>query len=165
MAGAKCKARPFQKEKQNKPPHSTQIAQTWNPSYVHDPNFITQVCSSKGKYSTSISHEDLQMAGGFHSTSPLYHKVAFVASVTSKFPSALKNIKDQINVWESQLPIAMKDLTSVKKHYSQSSEVFSKVFLSSQIQLQSRASINSNRNFHEADLQVDNLKILHFELV
>ena len=113
MAGAKCKARPFQKEKQNKP-HSTQIAQTWNPSYVHDPNFITQVCSSKGKYSTSISHEDLQMAGGFHSTSPLYHKVAFVASVTSKFPSALKNIKDQIDVWESQLPITMKDLKSVK---------------------------------------------------
>ena len=31
---------------------------TWNPSYVHDPNFITQVCSSKGKYSTSISHDE-----------------------------------------------------------------------------------------------------------
>jgi hypothetical protein len=30
------------------------------------------------------------MAGGFHSTSPLCHSVAFVASVTSKLPSALK---------------------------------------------------------------------------
>ena len=31
------------------------------------------------------------MAGGFHSTSPLYHSVAFVANVTSKLPSALKS--------------------------------------------------------------------------
>ena len=30
------------------------------------------------------------MAGGFHSTRPLYHKVALVARVTSKLPSALK---------------------------------------------------------------------------
>ena len=31
------------------------------------------------------------MAGGFHSTSPLYHSVALVANVTSKLPSALKS--------------------------------------------------------------------------
>lgn len=43
---------------------------TLNPSYVQLPNFSTQVCSSKGKYSTSISHDDLYMAGGFHSTKP-----------------------------------------------------------------------------------------------
>lgn len=30
------------------------------------------------------------MAGGFHSTRPWWYIVAFVASVTSKFPSALK---------------------------------------------------------------------------
>lgn len=43
---------------------------TLNPSYVQEPNLRTHVCSSNGKYSTSISHEDLQIAGGFHSTSP-----------------------------------------------------------------------------------------------
>ena len=32
---------------------------TWNPSYVQLPNLRTQVCSSKGKYSTSISQLDL----------------------------------------------------------------------------------------------------------
>ena len=31
---------------------------TWKPSYVQLPNFMTQVCSSKGKYSTSISQEE-----------------------------------------------------------------------------------------------------------
>ena len=30
------------------------------------------------------------MAGGFHSTSPLYQSVALVARVTSKLPSALQ---------------------------------------------------------------------------
>ena len=30
------------------------------------------------------------MAGGFHSTKPFHHRVALVASVTSKLPSALK---------------------------------------------------------------------------
>lgn len=30
---------------------------TWKPSYVQLPNFMTHVCSSNGKYSTSISHE------------------------------------------------------------------------------------------------------------
>ena len=30
------------------------------------------------------------MAGGFHSTSPVWYRVALVARVTSKFPSALK---------------------------------------------------------------------------
>lgn len=29
------------------------------PSYVHEPNFIIHVCSSNGKYSTSISQKDL----------------------------------------------------------------------------------------------------------
>ena len=37
------------------------------------------------------------MAGGFHSTSPLYHRVAFVASVTSKLPSALKKVEMSAN--------------------------------------------------------------------
>ena len=32
------------------------------------------------------------MAGGFHSTSPLYHSVALVARVTSKLPSALQTL-------------------------------------------------------------------------
>ena len=32
------------------------------------------------------------MAGGFHSTSPFHHNVAFVANVTSKLPSALKSL-------------------------------------------------------------------------
>ena len=30
------------------------------------------------------------MAGGFHSTKPFHHSVAFVANVTSKLPSALQ---------------------------------------------------------------------------
>lgn len=63
---------------------------TLKPSYVQLPNFRTQVCSSKGKYSTSISHEDLYMAGGFHSTKPWWYIVALVARVTSKLPSALQ---------------------------------------------------------------------------
>ena len=33
------------------------------------------------------------MAGGFHSTRPFHHRVAFVANVTSKLPSALKLVK------------------------------------------------------------------------
>ena len=53
---------------------------------------MTQVCSSKGKYSTSISQDDLYIAGGFHSTSPLYQSVALVARVTSKLPSALQTL-------------------------------------------------------------------------
>lgn len=36
------------------------------------------------------------MAGGFHSTSPFHHSVAFVANVTSKLPSALEYGS---NVW------------------------------------------------------------------
>ena len=36
------------------------------------------------------------MAGGFHSTSPFHHNVAFVANVTSKLPSALEYGS---NVW------------------------------------------------------------------
>lgn len=63
---------------------------TLNPSYVQLPNFNTHVCSSNGKNSTSISHDDLNMAGGFHSTRPTWYMVALVASVTSKFPSALR---------------------------------------------------------------------------
>ena len=35
------------------------------------------------------------MAGGFHSTRPLNHSVAFVASVTSKLPSALEGVSWQ----------------------------------------------------------------------
>lgn len=66
------------------------IGGTLNPSYVQLPNFNTHVCSSNGKNSTSISHDDLNMAGGFHSTSPTWYMVALVASVTSKFPSALR---------------------------------------------------------------------------
>ena len=33
------------------------------------------------------------MAGGFHSTSPFHHSVAFVANVTSKLPSALEYVQ------------------------------------------------------------------------
>ena len=35
------------------------IQQTWNPSYVQDPNLRVQVCMSYGKNSTSIKQDDL----------------------------------------------------------------------------------------------------------
>lgn len=35
------------------------LKRTIYPSYVHDPNFMKHVCSSNGKYSTSISQNDL----------------------------------------------------------------------------------------------------------
>ena len=52
------------------------------------------------------------MAGGFHSTSPLNHRVAFVASVTSKLPSALK--KDNM-IFQSS-PLKLKRIWSAFKH-------------------------------------------------
>jgi hypothetical protein len=38
------------------------------------------------------------MAGGFHSTRPSWYSVALVASVTSKFPSALQ-ADNRIQIW------------------------------------------------------------------
>jgi hypothetical protein len=38
------------------------------------------------------------MAGGFHSTRPSWYSVALVASVTSKFPSALQ-ADNIIQIW------------------------------------------------------------------
>lgn len=78
------------------------IGGTLNPSYVQLPNFNTHVCSSNGKNSTSISHDDLNMAGGFHSTSPMWYMVALVASVTSKLPSALRIIYTHNNAHKLQ---------------------------------------------------------------
>ena len=46
------------------------------------------------------------MAGGFHSTRPLNHSVAFVASVTSKLPSAL-DLHQRIDSLRSGDPIAL----------------------------------------------------------
>lgn len=39
------------------------------------------------------------MAGGFHSTKPWLYIVALVASVTSKFPSALNESNDIVSFW------------------------------------------------------------------
>jgi hypothetical protein len=52
---------------------------------------MKQVCWSKGKYLTSISHEDLKMAGGVHRTLPVWWSTAFVIVVTTYSPSALKH--------------------------------------------------------------------------
>lgn len=66
---------------------------TWKPLQVHEPNFMMQLCSSNGKYSTLISQEDLQIAGGFQETFPSNVTIAFVIRVTSQFPSALQTNK------------------------------------------------------------------------
>ena len=50
------------------------------------------------------------MAGGFHSTSPFHHNVAFVANVTSKLPSALEYGS---NVWL----ISMITLSTLKDNF------------------------------------------------
>lgn len=50
---------------------------------------MKQVCWSNGKYRTSISHEDLKMAGGVHTTFPLWCRMALVIVVTTYSPSAL----------------------------------------------------------------------------
>ena len=62
------------------------------------------------------------MAGGFHSTSPFHHSVAFVANVTSKLPSALEygsNVGLNCTIKLSNLKnnIKCKIMMILKEHY------------------------------------------------
>ena len=69
--------------------------------YVHDPNSKVQVCWSNGKYVTSMLQVLLKLAGGCQVTRPSKWMVAFVSSVISYFPSALKGInKFNWKYWE-----------------------------------------------------------------
>lgn len=58
-------------------------------------NLFVYVCISNGKYRTSISQEDLKMAGGVHFTFPSLLSTALVIVVTTYSPSALKDKKKQ----------------------------------------------------------------------
>ena len=65
------------------------------------------------------------MAGGFHSTSPVWNRVAFVARVTSKLPSALlskyylcvERESNCVTCYKGQCQVSKYDL---KEHEAQS---------------------------------------------
>ena len=65
---------------------------TWNPSYVHEANFIIHFCSSNGKNSTLIEQDDLNMAEDNQVTFPSDVTIMFVLSMAVLYwLSALEN--------------------------------------------------------------------------
>jgi len=68
-------------------------------SYVHEPNFMSQFCSSNGNHVMSILHVLRNSPGGTHRQSPLDDTTTFVGYLLSKSLSALtRNINQSINV-------------------------------------------------------------------